>query len=112
MMTQTLHQKLVIQNNEVPVCFSKKTEFTSIESLLLKISELWPEKSFTLPLEFPIDNAKRILGFKPATSLEKEMNKIKNWLFTYNVKPELGSCEVLFIPKNPISVSLTHNHNG
>ena len=111
MMTQTLHQKLVIQNNEIPVCFSKK-ELTSIESLLLKIPELWPEKSFTLPLQFPIDNAKMILGFKPATSLEKEMNKIKNWLFTYNVKPELGSCEVLFIPKNPISVSLTHNHNG
>ena len=106
-MKQIFNQKLVLKNDK-SVYLSEKRKTNSNESQFLRIPELWLEKSFTLPIQFPIDNAIKVLGFKPETSFEEGIEKTKNWLFSYDTKPELGSCETIFIPKNPISIHLKH----
>jgi nucleoside-diphosphate-sugar epimerase len=49
-----------------------------------KIPEIWLEKTLTLPLQFPIDGAMDILGFKPKISFEEGMLETEKWLNNYN----------------------------
>jgi nucleoside-diphosphate-sugar epimerase len=58
-------------------------EVTHTQSKLPKIPEIWLEKTFTLPLQFPINGAMDILGFKPKISFEEGMIKTEKWLNSY-----------------------------
>jgi nucleoside-diphosphate-sugar epimerase len=55
-----------------------------VASKLPKIPDIWLEKSFTLPIQFPIKGAREILGFKSQTSFEEGMKKTEKWLNSYN----------------------------
>ncbi len=50
-------------------------EVTQDQSKLPKIPEIWLEKTFTLPLQFSINGATDILGYKPQISFEEGMIK-------------------------------------
>jgi len=102
----TFLQKTETQKKEKTNDLFQTRELDSNKSPFMKIPDLWLEKTFTLPIQFPINNAIKLLGFTPSTSFEQGMKNIKNWLFDYNSKPELASCETIFIPKNSIPISL------
>ena len=59
-------------------------EVTQDQSKLPKIPEIWLEKTFTLPLQFSINEATDILGFKPQISFEEGMIKTEKWLNNCN----------------------------
>ena len=45
-----------------------------------KLPEVWLEKSFTIPFQFPINGAKEVLGFTPRVPFEEAILKTKRWL--------------------------------
>jgi nucleoside-diphosphate-sugar epimerase len=59
-------------------------EVTQDQAKLPKIPEIWLEKTFTLPLQFSINGASDILGFKPQISFEEGMIKTEKWLNNCN----------------------------
>ena len=59
-------------------------EVTQDQAKLPKIPEIWLEKTFTLPLQFSINGATDILGFKPQISFEEGMIKTEKWLNNYD----------------------------
>ena len=78
-----------------PLCHSRCTA----EALNYpKIPDIWLEKSFTLPIQFPIKGATEILGFKPQTSFEEGMRKTEKWLNSYNDRFEMP-IEVTSLPQ-------------
>lgn len=75
-------------NNNVTVLESalpKNLNLSAIEGIKdltlmrSKIPEIWLEKTFTLPLQFPINGAADVLGFKPRVSFEEGMKKTEKW---------------------------------
>jgi nucleoside-diphosphate-sugar epimerase len=77
-------------------------EVTQDQSKLPKIPEIWLEKTLTLPLQFPINGAMDILGFKPQISFEEGMMKTEKWLNNYNDRLDLAT-QTSAIPESIVS---------
>lgn len=110
----SLLKECSIGRTNLPRMFSKrsrrkdhslgKQEFSFNESSFPKIPELWLEKSFTLPFQFPIDKANRILGFEPTVPFKFRMEEIRERIINYVSKSNVKSWETIDTHNGPVSV--------
>ena len=81
-------------------------EYSPNELFISKIPELWLEKAFTLPFQFPFEKARRVLGFKPETSFKNKMEEIYESLFDNEASSGFTACETIFDSSVSASVPL------
>jgi len=81
-------------------------EYNPSELFISKIPELWLEKAFTLPFQFPFEKARRVLEYKPKTSFRNKMEEIYECLSNNEVRPGFAACETIFDSSASASVPL------